>query len=154
FATAPGQYAYDALGDGETGKSSVFTRNLVADLDIKTRAEVEKEGLADIAQNVRDLVVALSRASDKSQVPTYYDQLAQRRNIFGIPLPRRQREEEIAQLQKPIQVALMTPKASIPTERNTGEVFSDNCPDCPQMVVIPAGPFVQGSPENEWGHKP
>jgi len=30
FATAPGQFAYDGLGEGEDGKSSVFTRNLIS----------------------------------------------------------------------------------------------------------------------------
>jgi serine/threonine protein kinase len=31
-----------------------------------------------------------------------------------------------------------------------GRVFRD-CPDCPEMVVIPAGTFMMGSPENEKG---
>src|SRR5262245_4115 len=29
-----------------------------------------------------------------------------------------------------------------------GTVFRD-CPDCPEMVVVPAGSFVMGSPESE-----
>lgn len=154
FATAPGQYAYDALSSGEAGKSSVFTRNLISEIEPKTRAEVEKEGLADIAQDVRDLVVAVSRASGVSQVPTYYDQLAQRRNIYGVPLARRTKAEEVAQLQKPIDVALAAPSPSAPVERKGGDVFSDTCPDCPQMVVVPAGQFLQGSSEKERGHRP
>lgn len=32
-----------------------------------------------------------------------------------------------------------------------GNVFKD-CPDCPEMVVIPKGTFTMGSPENEEGH--
>jgi formylglycine-generating enzyme required for sulfatase activity len=32
-----------------------------------------------------------------------------------------------------------------------GQTFKD-CPDCPEMVVIPAGSFIMGSPENEDGH--
>jgi formylglycine-generating enzyme required for sulfatase activity len=31
-----------------------------------------------------------------------------------------------------------------------GDTFKD-CPDCPEMVVIPAGTFMMGSPENERG---
>src|SRR5688572_835798 len=34
-----------------------------------------------------------------------------------------------------------------------GTVFRD-CATCPQMVVIPAGSFVMGSPESEVGREP
>jgi formylglycine-generating enzyme required for sulfatase activity len=150
FATAPGQYAYDALAAGEGGKGSVFTRNLVAHFQVMQRGQIGKEGLADMAQDVRDLVVALSRASGKSQVPTYYDQLAQRRNIFGAPIPRRTVSEEEEHLQK-LATAPITVASATPAVRKVGDVFSDACPDCPQMVVIPAGSFQQGSPDTEQG---
>ncbi len=32
-----------------------------------------------------------------------------------------------------------------------GDTFRD-CPECPEMVVVPAGEFFMGSPENEIGH--
>ena len=34
-----------------------------------------------------------------------------------------------------------------------GQTFRD-CPDCPEMVVIPAGSFMMGSPDNEQGRYP
>ena len=34
-----------------------------------------------------------------------------------------------------------------------GEVFYDDCAGCPEMVVIPAGSFVMGSPESEEGRE-
>ncbi len=34
-----------------------------------------------------------------------------------------------------------------------GKVFKD-CKDCPQMVVLPAGTFTMGTPEDEVGHEP
>src|SRR5262245_34186029 len=151
FATAPGQYAYDGL-QGEGVKGSVFTRNFVSELETKQRMQVEKEGLTDIAQDVRDLVVALARKHSLSQVPTYYDQLAQRRNIFGGALPRRTQAEEMEQLQKPLAMASATPAAFSSATRTGGDAFSDTCPDCPQMVVISAGQFLQGSPDTERGH--
>ena len=34
-----------------------------------------------------------------------------------------------------------------------GTVFKD-CKDCPQMVVLPTGSFMMGTPEDEVGHEP
>ncbi len=34
-----------------------------------------------------------------------------------------------------------------------GQIFKD-CKDCPEMVVIPTGSFMMGSPDNEPGHYP
>ncbi len=31
---------------------------------------------------------------------------------------------------------------------NLKDIFKD-CPDCPEMVVVPAGSFVMGSPDSE-----
>jgi formylglycine-generating enzyme required for sulfatase activity len=39
-----------------------------------------------------------------------------------------------------------------PRPASAGKVFRD-CPDCPEMVVIPAGSFLMGSPESEPGRK-
>lgn len=39
------------------------------------------------------------------------------------------------------------------TNLKAGQTFKD-CPTCPEMVVIPAGNFMMGSPENEPGHYP
>jgi formylglycine-generating enzyme required for sulfatase activity len=32
----------------------------------------------------------------------------------------------------------------------SGQTFRD-CPTCPEMIIIPAGSFIMGSPENEPG---
>lgn len=46
-----------------------------------------------------------------------------------------------------------TPAVSAPgaSSRATGEAFRD-CSDCPQMISIPAGSFMMGSPASEAGH--
>ena len=45
--------------------------------------------------------------------------------------------------------AAVTPSAASPSRRD-GEVFKD-CAECPEMVVVPAGRFLMGSPANEVG---
>ena len=55
-------------------------------------------------------------------------------------------------------VALDAPAATAPAVEITaampaGAVFAE-CPDCPSMVVVPAGQFVMGSPPGEPGREP
>ena len=67
----------------------------------------------------------------------------------------------ISELFKSIMLIFLTVFFSITTfaqAKNTlshkpGQTFRD-CPDCPELVVIPAGNFIMGSPENEPGHYP
>ena len=47
----------------------------------------------------------------------------------------------------PVQVAKPTPPQSL-SHYQPGQVFKD-CPDCPEMVMIPAGSFIMGSPASE-----
>jgi formylglycine-generating enzyme required for sulfatase activity len=46
--------------------------------------------------------------------------------------------------------AYRSPNLKASTEFRAGQVFRD-CPDCPEMVVIPAGGFLMGSPAKEPG---
>ena len=48
------------------------------------------------------------------------------------------------------QVAVGTYGTSAPPAQTPGAAFRD-CPDCPEMVVVPAGSFLMGSPETEAG---
>ena len=45
-------------------------------------------------------------------------------------------------------------KANELVKAKPGTVFRE-CPDCPEIIVIPAGPFTMGSPESEkvWATK-
>ena len=51
--------------------------------------------------------------------------------------------------QKPEQAAPVQPAVGI-YRHQTGDEFRD-CPDCPLMVVVPAGSFLMGSPSSEQG---
>ncbi len=60
-------------------------------------------------------------------------------------------QQEIARLAKPVPAPPPTPVVNAPAAPAaavpgypTGKVFRD-CPDCPEMVVVPAGEFVMGS---------
>ena len=48
-------------------------------------------------------------------------------------------------------VFVMCSPALLAQDLTPGSVFRD-CPQCPEMVVIPAGEFVMGSPKSESGH--
>jgi len=62
--------------------------------------------------------------------------------------PRAPDRAEVDRLITALQAA--APPARNPEARPTGEVFKD-CPDCPEMVVLPAGRFTMGSPSAEQG---
>ena len=47
-------------------------------------------------------------------------------------------------------VAVILFSITISASAQTSNVFKD-CPDCPEMVVIPSGNFIMGSPEDESG---
>jgi formylglycine-generating enzyme required for sulfatase activity len=49
----------------------------------------------------------------------------------------------------PVQVAKPTPQQSL-NHYQSGQIFKDG-PDCPEMVMIPAGSFIMGSPDSEPG---
>ena len=51
---------------------------------------------------------------------------------------------------KEIVEAMLRARLGEPLGPKVGEVFKD-CPECPEMVVIPSGSFMMGSPESERG---
>jgi formylglycine-generating enzyme required for sulfatase activity len=53
----------------------------------------------------------------------------------------------------PLLMAAQAGPAEQPETMRAGKIFRD-CPDCPQMVVIPAGTFRMGAPESEQGSSP
>ena len=74
----------------------------------------------------------------------------------GRYLTKKQSETLVAKWKEVhVAVGLPTPPIAVPQrvpkpEFRPGKTFKD-CPDCPEMVVVPAGTFMMGSPANEKG---
>ena len=129
YSAGAGQQALDRLDVRDRNPNGLFTRVLLK--------EIDKPGLSvdRMLRNVRDEVVRLAKGVGHEQVPALYDQTvgdfyflraAAQVNVGAKPIP-------IQPTQAPI--AVLKP----------GQVFRD-CPDCPEMVVLPAGSFDMGSP--------
>ncbi len=56
-------------------------------------------------------------------------------------------------LAQTIILGLLSSSALADTPTDPGSIFRD-CPDCPEMVVLPAGSFTMGTPREELGRQP
>ena len=52
-----------------------------------------------------------------------------------------------------LMLGLLPTTAQAATAPQPGKVFKD-CRDCPEMVVLPAGTFTMGTPDDEVGREP
>jgi len=150
FATKPGGVADD--GNGSNG---LYTTELLKHLG--TPGLPVESMLKRVASGVR-------QASGGQQQP-WTEGALDGEFYFAIggtavaqPQPQHQPQPQPQpRPQPPMQVATVVPEpvrpapeAPRPAERRAGEVFKD-CNDCPEMVVIPAGSFLMGSPPSELG---
>jgi hypothetical protein len=137
YAAGAGQLALDSL-ETDTTKNSLYTRYLLAELPDKKRAE--RLSLADLAQNIREHVVRLARAANHAQVPSYYDQLVQRRTLLGEPLAPLSIEDEKQRLPVVVAVATPAPRATVPqAPASEPTPLPPDCDGCPSLVVLPGG---------------
>jgi formylglycine-generating enzyme required for sulfatase activity len=83
---------------------------------------------------------SIKHSDDRGDFEEY---LAQYPDGAFAPVARR-RKEELDEAR----VAVVTPRRPVPLP--AGTTFRD-CPECPEMVVVPAGTFMMGSPDNEAG---
>ncbi len=100
---------------------------------------------ADI-KDLKDVAVFEAFRKQYGPANALYDTLATRRIAELTPLPKPIASEDACEDGLLISVAL--PRARPCIKPGSGESFKD-CPDCPEMVVAPAGSFTMGSPENE-----
>lgn len=129
YATAPGDVARDG-----SGGNSPYSRAL---------AEAIAGPKVPIEEMFRNVRVAVMAATDAQQVPWDSSSLTGAFYFRG-------ENEQVAALPEPTQPA--EPESSARGRDKIvpqpGEIFRD-CPDCPEMVAIPAGDFTMGSPGDD-----
>jgi formylglycine-generating enzyme required for sulfatase activity len=99
-------------------------------------------GLAKDTTSIPALEAFIHRFAD-----TYYGDLAQVRlaELNKAEAAKRKKQldaEKIAALLNKV------PSSEVAETKNAGQTFRD-CPDCPEMVVVPAGEFMMGSKEDD-----
>ena len=103
------------------------------------------------------------KATNKSQDPAIYASLPDKQLYFVAPAHMPQIAEIVPP--KQLEFAQVSDEVcgdgllvSVATGKNpcikpgSGEFFKD-CPECPEMVIAPAGSFAMGSPESEPAHE-
>jgi len=136
YAAGAGQLALDSTTT-EASRNSLYTRYLLAELPDKQRASAL--GLADLAQNIREKVIAVARNEHHAQSPSYYDQLVQRRSLLGTPLPALS-VAEVKDKLPTVEVVAVATKAPVASADASLPV---DCDGCPSLVAVPAGRFGQ-----------
>ena len=164
YSAGAGQTALDRLplpmADPDP-VNSVFTRKLLPLMRLKGLE------LTELAREVRKQVHALAATVPHAQTPAYYDGVLGKFCLAGCDV-----DGPPAPSQKAAQVAIAAPPKAVVSEDAcdgllvsvaqsdekpcikpaSGASFKD-CPDCPEMVLVPAGSFTMGSPKNELEHR-
>ncbi|MEE4330163.1 MAG: formylglycine-generating enzyme family protein [Wenzhouxiangella sp.] len=97
------------------------------------------------AERARDTVPDLEQALVLEEAPETPEPVPAARQAGPVtPVP----DEPVVEETLDEQLAEEEPSPEIQAPRLAGERFRD-CPECPEMVVIPAGRFVMGSPADE-----
>lgn len=140
YAAGEGQQALDRLGNNDTVRNGVFTRVFAR--------ELQKPGVPvhQVLRTVRAEVSRLAQTVGHVQVPAIYDQ-ALGDFYFVAGAAGSNPGQPVAAA--PAAVAQPAPPLTAygPV---AGQTIKD-CGECPEMVVIPGGSFMMGSPEIETG---
>jgi formylglycine-generating enzyme required for sulfatase activity len=129
YSTEPGQVALDSI-PGSSVQLSPYARRLTEQLVLSGKS------ITDVFLDIRARVAADTGGQQK---PVALIELNRNLYLAGLAPPPTSRA-----------VPAACTGASV-SGHCVGETFLD-CPDCPEMVVIPPGHFLMGSSSNEDGH--
>jgi uncharacterized caspase-like protein len=175
YSAGAGQRAIDRLSETDPDANSIYTRALLPKL------KTPGLGIQEIAREVRRAVMETARTVGHEQVPAYYDEVTGDFCPAGCTAPaatteakaiaearakaeaERQRlallQQEAERLRAEVKrraeeakrkAEAARPDPALSVTPGSGQSFRD-CPECPEMVVVPAGSFVMGSPASEKG---
>jgi formylglycine-generating enzyme required for sulfatase activity len=132
YAAAPGK----VIRDG-TGANSLFMGELIKELRVPNRT------VGAIFSRTR---IGVSRASNYEQVPWVASSLGEELYWGERPVATRQAPSPAPTTPGPATAGAptSTPGEVVGQGFKPGEIFRD-CPDCPELVVVPAGSFDMGS---------
>jgi formylglycine-generating enzyme required for sulfatase activity len=148
MAAGPGQKALDRLSEQDPDPNGLFTREFIR--------LMKTPGLPvrDLLSRVREEVAAKAATVSHRQRPSLREDSNGAFTFYAsrAPEPPRVQSQEtpapVAVQQRP-RVAVDASPSTRPSSAPPS-VFKD-CPECPEMVVIPAGSFDMGSPDGEAG---
>jgi formylglycine-generating enzyme required for sulfatase activity len=167
YSAGAGQTSLDSLGESDRGANGLFTRVLLAEMQIPG-IPVDR-----MLRNVRDEVARLAKGAGHDQVPALYDQapgdfylrpLATGTVAFGIPKLAHGtlRSDGAMEEEKTQALAAVAPEPPVGTHAGSMDAsglqaqdgntqgFRD-CAECPVLARIPAGNFEMGAPSHEVG---
>ncbi|WP_395022307.1 SUMF1/EgtB/PvdO family nonheme iron enzyme [Dongia sp.] len=132
YSTAPGMTAADGKG-----KNSPYTAALAK--------AIQRPGIA-IEEAFRDARVEVLASTDKQQIPWESSSLTGAFQFNPGPKVAEPQVAAAAPAPAPAPAPAAAPTAKTP-DAPGGKVAM--CKDCPEMVAIPAGEFMMGSPDDE-----
>jgi formylglycine-generating enzyme required for sulfatase activity len=131
YSTAPGQTAADGKG-----KNSPYTAALAK--------AIQKPGIA-IEEAFRDARVEVLQTTNKEQIPWESSSLT---GAFQFNPGPKAAEPQVAAVAPAAAPAAAAPSPTAKTPAAPAAKVA-MCKDCPEMVAIPAGSFMMGSPDDE-----
>ena len=152
YSASPGQIALEHLGFGDTSPYSLYTRVILPMLEDTTLGlhEIAKDARWDVYKMAQTRKDPSGAVKPHNQIPAYYDEVLQRRNILGAVLPPARRTKRPAN----DAIAFLAP-STLQAGTGTKGIGLWSCRDCPEMVVVPkpVGKVRVGSEDRERGHK-
>jgi formylglycine-generating enzyme required for sulfatase activity len=148
YSAGIGQSALDRLNPADRNPNSIFTRVLVPKL-----AQPGLD-LAALAIDVREEVGRLAATVGHDQSPAYYDETSGGRiylaGLVAAPsTPPRPVDPCASAASASLSSRPTRPLCAAEEQRLKPKDAFRECEECPEMVVIPAGEFMMGSPPEE-----